>query len=278
VQRQGLPADYVQAVDASQASALAAVPLNAPAWHYPGGGWLRPGSVVQAGLRGVPRCLWQVSVHALREADAGWQALDAEGRVIAQADAVLLANAHDALRLLGHPAWPITAVRGQVTLLHSTWRPRLPLAGAGYAIPLPSGELLCGATQQPLDDDATVREADHLANLANLQRLSGVPHAVSQVLEGRVGWRMVSSDRLPVLGAVPDLGTDTQRRDQPRLLPRRPGLFTLCALGSRGLTWAPLAGEILAAWMSGDPLPIESSLLDSVDVARFASRAARRQR
>lgn len=276
LQRQALPADYVRAVDAAEASALAGVRLDAPAWHYPGGGWRVPAGVVRAGLHGVQRCLWQTPVAALREAPGGWQALDADGRLIAEADAVLLANAHDALRLLGQPGWPITAVRGQVTQLRSAWRPRLPLAGAGYAIALPAGELLCGATQQPLDTDPTLREADHLANLANLQRLSGVLHPLSQVTGGRVGWRMVSSDRLPVLGALPDLSSDSARRDQPRLLPRRPGLFTLTALGSRGLTWAPLAGEILAAWMSGDPLPIESSLLDSVDVARFASRAARR--
>lgn len=275
LQRQGLPPDFVQALDAQEASQLAGVPLTAPAWHYPDGGWLAPASAVHAGLQGIQRTLWHTEVAALREAAGAWQALDAGGRVITQATAVLLANAHDALRLLGQPAWAVNAVRGQVTQLRSDWRPRLPIAGAGYAIPLPDGELLCGATQQPLDPDPTPREADHLANLANLQRLSGHAHTLADVTGGRVGWRMVSSDRLPLLGAVPDLGGTATRREQPRLLPRRPGLFTLLGLGSRGLTWAPLAGEIVAAWMSGDPLPMESSLLDTVDVARFASRAAR---
>jgi tRNA 5-methylaminomethyl-2-thiouridine biosynthesis bifunctional protein len=275
LQRQELPPDFVQALDAQEASQLAGLPLAAPAWHYPGGGWLVPASAVLAGLQGIQRMLWQTEVSALRETDGGWQALDASGRVIAQASAVLLANAHDALRLLGQPAWAVNAVRGQVTQLRSAWRPRLPIAGAGYAIPLANGELLCGATQQPLDGDPTPREADHLANLANLQRMSGHAHTLADVTGGRVGWRMVSSDRLPLLGAVPDLGGAATRREQPRLLPRRPGLFTLLGLGSRGLTWAPLAGEIVAAWMSGDPLPMESSLLDAVDVARFASRAAR---
>ena len=275
LQQQGLPTGYVQALDAHRASELAQVALNAPAWHYPGGGWLVPATLVQAGLQGVQRTLWLSEVAALRAADAGWQALDADGRVIAQAAAVLLANAQDALRLLGQPDWPVNAVRGQVTQLRSGWSPRLPVAGAGYAIALAGGELLCGATQHPHDMDPALREADHLANLANLQRLSGQTHTLHDVSGGRVGWRMVSSDRLPLLGAVPDLAVDVARREQPRLLPRRPGLFTLLGLGSRGLTWAPLAGEIVAAWMSGDPLPMESSLLDTVDVARFESRKAR---
>jgi len=61
----------------------------------------------------------------------------------------------------------------------------------------------------------------------------------------------------------------------PRLVPRCQGLYVLTALGSRGITWAPLAAQTLAAWITGAPLPLEASLLDAVDVARFASRAAR---
>jgi tRNA 5-methylaminomethyl-2-thiouridine biosynthesis bifunctional protein len=40
--RVGLPCEYVQALDGALASAHAGVPLTAPAWYYPGGGWLSP--------------------------------------------------------------------------------------------------------------------------------------------------------------------------------------------------------------------------------------------
>jgi tRNA 5-methylaminomethyl-2-thiouridine biosynthesis bifunctional protein len=49
----------------------------------------------------------------------------------------------------------------------------------------------------------------------------------------------------------------------------------LC-LGGRGLTLGPLAAEVLAAWISGAPMPVESRLRDAVDPARWALRAARR--
>jgi tRNA 5-methylaminomethyl-2-thiouridine biosynthesis bifunctional protein len=63
--------------------------------------------------------------------------------------------------------------------------------------------------------------------------------------------------------------------DQPRLIPRWPGLFVYTALGSRGITWSALGGQVLAAWVTGSPSPIEASLLDAIDPARFAARRAR---
>jgi tRNA 5-methylaminomethyl-2-thiouridine biosynthesis bifunctional protein len=66
------------------------------------------------------------------------------------------------------------------------------------------------------------------------------------------------------------------RQEQPRFVARHPGLHVLTALGSRGLAQAALAGETVAAMITGTPLPIGSALLDAVDAARFAARAVRR--
>ena len=68
------------------------------------------------------------------------------------------------------------------------------------------------------------------------------------------------------------------RLEQPRFVPRAPGLFVFTALASRGIAWAALGAQTLAALVAGTPCPLESSLLDAVDVARFASRVARRER
>ena len=62
----------------------------------------------------------------------------------------------------------------------------------------------------------------------------------------------------------------------PRLLPREPGLFVLTALGARGLTLAPLLGQLVAAQAVGAPWPVEQDLADAVDPARWWVRAARR--
>ncbi|MEW6704189.1 MAG: FAD-dependent 5-carboxymethylaminomethyl-2-thiouridine(34) oxidoreductase MnmC [Pseudomonadota bacterium] len=273
--RLGLPAQYAQAVAPAEASALAGVPLRSPAWFYPGGGWISPAHWVRHALQGA-RLVSGAAVQAVRETPAGWQVLDAGGRVIAAAPVLVLANAEGVLPLAGGPVWPLQRVRGQVTTFRSQVRLHCPLAGSGYAIDLQDGQLLCGATHQPDDPTPGLREEDHRVNLSRVSQMLG-PVEPQGPLSGRVGWRLVSSDRMPVLGPLPAQDLTAARLDQPRFVPRRKGLYTLTALGSRGLAWAPLAAQTLAAWIAGAPLPVESSLLDAVDVARFASRQARQR-
>jgi tRNA 5-methylaminomethyl-2-thiouridine biosynthesis bifunctional protein len=203
--------------------------------------------------------------------------------VLAEADAVVLCNAADAQRLVGAgAAWPLHLARGQTTVLPAGLAdaPALPrpLTDAGYALQLADGRLLCGATTQRDDADPAVRWSDHQHNLATLQRLTGWAPAVDPtLLAGRVGWRLLADDRLPLLGPLPDASaTGARTPDQPRHVPRTQGLYVFTALGSRGITQAALAAELLASWLTGDPMPAPAALVDALDVARFTSRAVRR--
>ena len=283
---QGLPPEYVRALDPAQASALAALPLPAPAWLFTDGGWAEPAALVHDALA-LPGVQWQgrAPVHALRRVGDAWHTLDSAGRTIAAAPVVVLANAHDALRLSGLPTGWLQRVRGQVSvvaprdLLLPAGTPRLPVASGGYALPLAperGGGLLIGATQQLDDDDEQPRDSDHAHNLERARQLLG--HAVARdgaVLSGRVGWRATTQDRLPLVGRAPDpLAALPARRDAPRLLPRQTGLYLLSGLGSRGLTSAALAGELIAAQITGAPWPLEADLVDAVDPARLLLRAA----
>jgi len=292
--RLGLPPDYVQAVDAGQASALCAWPLRYPAWFYPGGGWVDPAGLARAYLEraaGSVRFVGGVCVHSLQSTASGWKLCDAQGAVIDEAETVVLCNAGDALHLLGGPDWPIEAVRGQISIASAMQAdalrplPRLPVSGAGYLLPEVNGNAVFGSTTQAGDTDPAVRLGDHADNLARLTLLRGAPVALqASHLQGRTGWRWVSSDRLPVIGAVPEtmsMGTDhspAERLDQPRFVPRQRGLFVFTALGSRGITWSALGAQVLASSITGAPSPLEASLLDAVDPARFVSRAVRQRR
>ena len=279
-----LPPDYVQALDPTQASAASGIAIDSPAWFYPAGGWVHPAGLARAWLALAGDRVEQrmgVEVDSLQRADSGWRLLDSAGAMIAESATVILANAGAAMRLLGQPDWPIEAVRGQisVTLARQLTLPRIPVAGSGYLLPEIDGRVLFGATSQRDDDDVSVRVADHAANLAQLAKLLG--HSVDLApgaLEGRTAWRCRAADRLPVIGAVPDrIAADDARLDHPRMVPRLPGLYVFTALGSRGITWSALGARLLASAVTGAPSPLEASLVDAVDPARFVSRAARRR-
>lgn len=280
--RLGLPLDYVGVADAARARELSGLRLPRGGWHFPGGGWVHPGGLCAAWLAdAAPRRL-RAEVASLRRSGHEWHVLDARGAVIECCAVVVLANAHDALRLLQAPAWPVDTIRGQVSFapwgeLAPLVAPGLPIAGTGYLLPDVQGRAVFGATSQPDDADPAVRVADHATNLAQLARLVGLPLAADPArMQGRTGWRCSARDRLPIIGPVPDDESPAARHDQPRLIPRREGLYVHLGLGSRGITWAALGAQALAAWITGAPAPLESSLLDAIDPGRFVSRSRRR--
>jgi tRNA 5-methylaminomethyl-2-thiouridine biosynthesis bifunctional protein len=279
---QALPSDWVQAWTAAEVQAATGLATAQRAWFYPGGGWLAPGALVQHWLQqpGISlRCGSRVA--AIETRANGWRLKDAAGVVLDEAELLVLANAGDAMRLLDHPGWPWQSVRGQVSRVPAGGLDLpLPLADGGYVLPLGTGEVLCGATADPDDEDPRLRAADHAANLATLRRLTGwrgqpeVPDPA-----GRVAWRMQVADRMPLLGPVPDATAPLPHRPaQPRQHARQPGLYIAAGLGSRGITHAALAGEVVAALITGAPLPLPSGLLDALDPARFAAREAARGR
>ncbi|MDQ2778167.1 MAG: FAD-dependent 5-carboxymethylaminomethyl-2-thiouridine(34) oxidoreductase MnmC [Pseudomonadota bacterium] len=287
--RSGLPATYVQALDAEAGSARAGVPLLHPAWYYPGGGWIDPRAWVRQALEqpGV-RFVGGVDVTELRaspDADdqEAWWLQDRDGAVLARAAVVVLASGAGTAAL-APMTWPLSRSRGRITywlgVPNEPTPLRIALAGAGYALPLPDGGLVCGATNEadidPLlpDPAPELRPIDHQHNLQQLRELCGLAPPESASLIGKVGWRVHTPDRLPIAGALP-LQPLPARQDQVRLLPRMRGLFVLTALGSRGLTLAPLLAELIAAQACGAPWPIPQDLADAVDPARWLVRAAR---
>jgi tRNA 5-methylaminomethyl-2-thiouridine biosynthesis bifunctional protein len=284
----------VQPLAAADASALAGLRIGRPAWFYPGGGWIAPRDLARsflerAGAHATART--GVAVAALRREGDHWRLLDRCGQCIDTASTVVLANAGEAFRLIGG-AWSVEPVRGQISMnaigaVPLLRLPRIPISGAGYLLPQIDGRAIFGATSDRADGGDDVRRSDDGRNWARLAQLlpdcGAATLACPPDLEGRAGVRWVSRDRLPLIGAVPQpiaIGSDAERErarlDQPRFMPRQPGLFVFSALGSRGITSAALGGQVLAALITGAPAPIEADLLDAVDPARFQVRDRRR--
>jgi len=188
-----------------------------------------------------------------------WRLLDADGREILRADAVILAAALGSRDLA--PDLPLQPVRGQASW--TTDHADAPAAAwGGYVLPTRDG-LLFGATHDRDDAETDLRPADHRRNLdlvaQALPRLAERLAAAS--LDGRASIRAVTPDRLPLAGPLGEAG-----------------LFALTGFGSRGFSLAPLLAEHVAALALGAPSPISRAAAELVAPDRFARRAARRAR
>ena len=283
IERLALPPSYVRALAPEAVQALSGLPLAVAAWHYPGGGALSPADLVRHWLQAVTVRL-NAPIDACLPTDTGW-AVAHQGRELARADLLVLA-AGAALPQLLSPwdaglAAALVPQRGQVSwvpaeLAGAAARPRLPVAAGGYVLPLPDGRLVVGATAHEHDPDPVLRDTDQAANARHWQRLCGAPADLVPP-QGRVAWRLLAPDRLPVVGGLVDPSVPAPvRATQVSAWARRPGLVVCGALASRGITSSALAGELAAALALGLPAPVERGLVDALDPARFAVRALRR--
>jgi tRNA 5-methylaminomethyl-2-thiouridine biosynthesis bifunctional protein len=242
----GLPPEYAQYATREEASAHAGVPLPASGIWFPSGGWIQPRSLVEAQLAACGDRLerrFSSTLEALPEGET-----------------VILANSFDAMKLHPVPHLRLRRVRGQLTHVpeDALEPPHVVVLRGGMVLPPVDGICVVGATYDIDDEDASVRSESHEGNLLRLQAITGCD-VKSESLQGRVAFRAVAPDRVPVVGQLAG------------------GVYGAFAYGSRGLIWAGLAAELIAAELEGEPLPLEGKLVEAMDPGRFARRAKLRR-
>src|SRR6266581_41532 len=241
----GLPAEYAQLVTREEAAAHAGAPVAAGGLWFPQAGWIRPQTLVRAQLEA---CGSRLHIRYGFEVDS-----------IPEAAVVILANSFDAPKLLAVPHLRLRRVRGQLTHVpaESIEAPRVVVLRGGMVLPPVEGLCVVGASYDLEDEDTATREDSHAGNLQRLANI--IPFdATLKNLQGRVAFRAVTPDRLPVVGKIAE------------------GVYGAFAYGSRGLVWAALAAEIIASELEGEPLPLEGKLLDALHPQRFTRRAESR--
>ncbi len=260
VAEQAPPPDFVRFVERDEASVLAGWPVAMGGWWFAGGGWINPPSLCRANLAGIA-VRYDTPVDRLARGAGGWQLLAADGTPIAEAPLVVLASGIDAKRMI--EGFPLRVGRGQVSHLPEDAVPPFNIVATrlGYVTPAIDGIHCAGATMAPDDTGTDERIADHIENLARLDMtLPGYGAGLDAAgLGGRIGFRPMSPDRLPIVGAL-----------------EQEGLWALNGFGARGLVWAALCAELLAAQIAGEPLPVEADLVAAVAPGRFRERARRR--
>ncbi|MBC3348522.1 bifunctional tRNA (5-methylaminomethyl-2-thiouridine)(34)-methyltransferase MnmD/FAD-dependent 5-carboxymethylaminomethyl-2-thiouridine(34) oxidoreductase MnmC [Pseudomonas sp. SWRI196] len=284
--------DLLHVLDQPQAEAQSGIGLACGGLFYPQGGWVHPPAL----------CRWQASglkievqahheVLELRRIDGQWQAWDSE-RCLASAPVVILASAAEIKRFDAAADLPLKRIRGQITRLAQTTRSqalRTVVCAEGYVAPARLGEHTLGASFDFKNDDLTPTAAEHAGNLQMLEQISTDLverlHARTldpEHLQGRAAFRCTSPDYLPIVGPLAESRAFTQAYSalskDARQVPDCPcpwleGLYVNSGHGSRGLITAPLSGELIAAWLDNEPLPLPRSVAEACHPNRFALRS-----
>lgn len=239
------PADFCRFVTREAASELAGWPVEFGGWWFPQAGWINPPSLVRALLAGLDVRYGQ-RIDRLADIDA---------------EDIVLANGYEAPALVPDIRLPIRAGRGLVSHVPESATPPFHIVTTrlGYVTPAVDGIRCAGATMMADDLDPAPRLADHIENLQRLDMLlPGFGKALDPAsLDGRVSFRPMSPDRLPIVGP----------------LSATEGLWIIDGFGARGLVFASICAELLACQISNEPLPLEADLVAAVSPARFKAKA-----
>lgn len=273
----------------SEHLAQAGLPAHAQALWHSLGAWIRPRQLARAQLQacGV-QVHWQCRVARLVRTGQDWQALDAQGQALGHAPVLIVAGGYDTRALMqdlspAHAPLPLNPLRGQISMgplsalpeAIAQQLPPFPVNGHGSfitGVPMPGhapntpGEAgwYLGSTFERACPEALLRDEDHAANHARLATLLPAlsepmrPAFALDQVSGWAGLRCTLPDRVPAVGEL-----DAERW---------PGLHICAGMGARGISLSVLAGELIAAQLEGEPLPLAPSLAQHLAASRFAAR------
>ncbi|MGL6040693.1 MAG: FAD-dependent 5-carboxymethylaminomethyl-2-thiouridine(34) oxidoreductase MnmC [Deefgea sp.] len=279
LKQQQVPSTLVSWVNAEQAQQHYKIRCEFGGWWFPQGMWINPASACNAYInRSINKISLQLNTHVneIKYSESQWHLFNSDGDLIASTATLILANAHDATRLLPTTELALSSSLRSVTRLpaQNINTSQFGVSGLTYLTAEFDGWRCAGASLvDPSLSDAEIEES----NLRDLSNLIG-----SEALQSSSGaqtrqcTRPNSADRLPLVGQLPNTNPIRHSVHQLFHIPRVTGLYAVLGFGSRGLSWHALAAEVLACQLCNEPQGIERSLIDAIDPARFALRRLRK--
>lgn len=286
----GFPNELICALDHQQTREVTGVETGFDGVNYPLGGWLCPKELTralieQAQATGLLTLHTQSEVCKLQqESDQRWQLQFSDGQSKQHA-CVVIANGHRFTDFEQTAKIPAYSVRGQVSHIPTNeqlGKLKTVLCYDGYLTPEnPHSHTHCiGASYDRNSVDLAFSEQNQHDNKQRL--IDCLPQAewaksvdVSDN-QARVGVRCATRDHLPFMGNVcryDELLTQYENLKETQAsadkVPVYNNLFALIGLGSRGLSSAPLIGEMMASQICGDPLPMPLSVLEALHPGRM---------
>jgi len=262
IQTLAFPKEWVQWLDADEVSRRVGFRVNRSGTFFAHGQVIRPEPLLEALLSNPLIECHAGHIANLQPEGDGWVAQSTSGEKF-KAAYVVLANSTEAASLLAtcldldqfpklKAGWRLA---GQVSHFRTSvvgLDPAAILSAEGYFLPAVGGLNVAGGTYVTDVEETRVTMEGHHAIAQQLADI--LQKDVGDVLQwldgsgGWAGWRAVVGGRLPIIGPVRGLDN----------------VWLSCAFGSRGLTWAALAADLLAATLEGEPRPLERSLQRAV--------------
>lgn len=278
--------DVVIPVNQQQASEIAGADIPYPGLFFKKGAWVYPTSWCQALIKHDNiQLLENTQVKSIQNIHVPGQtavwSVNTESQSY-KSDVIVVCNANDATQFKALNFLPTKPVSGQVTQLSKqNIQLKTVLCGDHYVTPTHNQDLNFGASYRIKSDNVDVLTSENQSNIENLETC--FPSIASQLDKhvnpvGRTSVRCTSPDYTPIAGPVCEplhfLENFSELKKNRKWRFQKPaafmeGLYVNIAHGSRGLSSAPLCAELIAAQITGEPLPLPKAQVNMLNPNRF---------
>ena len=288
--------DVVRRLTADAANCVSGIALNQQALFYSQAGWLSPRQLCAVLLHDAGQQLHQyfnTAITRLELCAGQWQLHTAAQQCYAGYAAVVVATAENISQYAPTNWLGVQPARGQISYLAATaesGKLTCPVCYDGYILPALAHSHVVGASFVPSSVSCELELAEHAQNISGLRQ--AIPalteladYSVSSVANGRAAVRAVTSDHLPLVGAVPDRDfyrhhySDLRHGKPATQYPAAqylPGLYVNSGHGSRGFSSVFIAAELLTAMITNQVLPLTQTLQHALHPARFFIRQSKK--
>ena len=155
-----------------------------------------------------------------------------------------------------------------------------------YITPEINGKHFLGGTYTRSNQSVQVDENDNRELIESLNRIYPDAFNEDDYSDAWVGFRVMSKDRVPIAGAVPDIDffeeqyIDMSHGNTAKAYPAAQyldGLYVFAAPGSRAFTHCFLCAEVIASQIAGEPLPVSKRVMDYLSPSRFVVNDLKRR-
>ena len=278
-----------QAMNQTELSETVGLPLPCGGGFIANGAWLAPRQFVQNAFALLEKLGLTIKtsqkITALSQQEQGWLLTNEKGEKY-QHDIIVLANGHKLHQFEQTAHLPLYAVRGQVSQIPTSdnlLKLKTVLCYDGYITPVDLAQTshCIGASHVRDCEDRHFSHSEQQENQLKIQKNIGLDWTKEVDTSGnlaRMGVRCAVRDRIPMLGNVPNFSAQAEQyrnlfnlRRRKQAIPAATNyenLYLVAALGSRGLTSAPILGETLASMIYGEPLPLSEDILHALSPNR----------
>lgn len=256
VEQLGFDADWVQYMNAQEASMQAKTHLTHGALFFPQGARVRPQQLLQQLLtHPLIRPKAEQVQSLLKTKDNRWQLITSCGQLY-NTDLVVIANSTTAPTLLRPLLQDAMGALDQLDVLggqsaeisaQALVQPAQGIvAGHGYLIEQDANRYVVGSTYDP--DSVAVTPKAHTEILQKIAGLMALNTNAAAPLSSWFGVRAALKDHLPMVCQA------------------RPGLWLNIGYGSYGFSWAAAAAETISTYLCAEPAVLERDLLRALDL------------